>query len=106
MAAKKQNPEDYWRKVVNSLRGPFPEVGAGPPVDEVVSVHEVVSEKPQVDPALTGNLSRITMDIYFFLDPKTNKYFTMQNQTMVDFGEVTLGEAAEMVRKRKRKTKD
>jgi len=99
MAAKK-DPEDFWRKAINSLTGPFPEVGLGPPVDEVVS------DKPQVDPNLSGNLSRITMDIYFFLNPETNKYFTMQNQTMTDFGEVTLAEAAEMVRKRKRKTKD
>ena len=95
------NPEDFWRTIVNSLSTvPFPEVGSEPPLEETIS------DSPQVDPALIGNFSRVSMDIYFFLDPNTHKYFTFQNQYMIDYGKVTLGEAAEMVRKRKRKTKD
>lgn len=105
MARKAANPEDFWRNVINKIEGPFPEVGIGPPIPEVIKVEE--EPKPDVPPALdltqTGNFSRVTMELYFFLDGNTQKYFTMQNQNITDFGEMTLGKAVQIVRRRKKK---
>lgn len=99
MVTRKKNPEDYWKNTINSMIGPFPEMGIEPPDLESINDGRAHLET-------LGNFSKVTLDVYFFLNSKENKYFTMQTQVMTDFGEISLGKAVEMVRKKKRKTKD
>lgn len=99
---------DYWAKIINGMTGPFPEVGADPPILESTTIEatEVTKEvktSSEINPEAVGNLSRVTMDLYFFMDSETSKYFLMQNQIMRDLGEMTLEEAAEIVKKHKRR---
>lgn len=98
--ATKKNDGDFWKNVINSITAPFPEVGSAPPVEETIKDAKAFNG---IDPNSVGNFSRITLDIYFFMDTKSNKYFMMQSQKMVDLGEMTLGEAAEIVKRRQRR---
>lgn len=96
--------EVFWRNQLKNLRGPLPEVGLEPPKDETI-------KEPQkeliggIDSESIGTLSKISMDIYFFLDNETNKYYMMQGQSMVDFGERTLKQAIEIAKRKQRRNK-
>lgn len=98
---------DYWENIINSLTGPFPEVGDDPPTEESMSLTPVIPKVTKkfngIDPDAVGKLAKITMNIYFFFDNETNKQFLMQDQRMSDLGEMTLAEAAEIVQKNKRR---
>ena len=98
---------DYWKNIINSLTGPFPEVGDDPPTEESTSLTPVIPKVTKtfngIDPDAMGKLSKITMNIYFFFDNESNKQFLMQDQRMLDLGEMTLSEAAEIVKRSKRR---
>lgn len=85
-----------WEKIINSLTGPFPETGANAPERE-----SILQEGLDLD--IRGSFFKVAMDIYFFLDLSTGKYYTMQNQDMRDFGEISLRQAIDLAKKRKRK---
>jgi hypothetical protein len=98
--------ELFWRKTLDTLRaGPLPEVGLEP------SQEETKAEIPKkeliggFDPDSIGNFSKITMDVYFFMDQETHKYFMMQGQFMNDYGEMSLKKAMEMVKRRQKRNK-
>lgn len=93
-------PEDFWRSHINQLRGPFPEAGVEPPLEESIGEVKTING---LDPATLGNFTCVTMDIYFFMDAKTNKYFLMQNQKMIDLGEMSLERAAALVKRRQKR---
>src|SRR5258706_8211482 len=97
--------ELFWRKELNALRGPFPEVGLEPPKEETTIEEPEKESIGGIDPDTTGNFSKITMDIYFFMDHETHKYFMMQGQSLTDFGEKTLREAVEIVKKKQKRNK-
>lgn len=88
---------DFWKQIINSLTGPFPEVGQEAPETELIKDSDGIN----ID--VKGNFFRVSMDIYFFLDLESGKYYTMQNQTMHDFGEMDLGAAIELAKKKKKK---
>lgn len=98
--------EEFWRAAINKLRGPLPEVGKEPPAIE--KVEEAVVQKDLInglDPETLGNFSKITMDVYFFMDQGTHKYFMMQAQTMTDYGEIELRKAVDMVKRKQKRNK-
>lgn len=100
------NGEEFWRDTINSLRGPFPEIGADPPIEEIAKIEEPEKELINgIDQNSSGNLSKITMDVYFFMDDDTHKYYMMQSQTMTDYGELTLKKAIEMVKRKQKRNK-
>lgn len=104
MSDMSQEQESFWRKTLEGLRGPFPEIGDDPPAIEL----EEEEEKPTIggiDPDALGNFSRLTMDVWFFMNTETNKYYMMQSQGMTDYGEKVLREAVEMVKRRQRRNK-
>jgi hypothetical protein len=98
MATKPEG--DFWKDAINKLTGPFPEAGTEPPDYEFI---KEVKTYDGMDPSSVGNFSRISLDIYFFFDQVNHKYFMMQNQKMFDLGEMTLEEAAEIVKKRQKR---
>lgn len=108
MTDMSKEQEAFWRGALSKLRGPFPEIGLPPPVEETTKEAEPEQEKNLIngiDPDAVGNFSKITMDVYFFMDFETHKYFMMQGQTMADYGEMTLRKAVEKVKRRQRRDK-
>jgi len=107
MAEMSKEDEIFWRRTLESLRGPMPEVGEDPPKEETGI--EVAAEPPELigglSPEALGNLSKVTIDIFFFMDQESHKYFMMQSQNMVDYGEVPLRKAVEMAKRKQRRNK-
>lgn len=92
---------EFWRKVVNDLTGPFPEIGLEPSASETIDDDQADGDMEAVDPKTQiGNLSRVSVDIYFFLNHETGKYYMMQGQNMWDYGDMTLDKALQMVRRK------
>lgn len=86
-----------WRKVVNTLPGPFPEVGLDAP-DE-----EMIKEKTN-NSNVKGTLTKITLDIYLFDSPDLDNAYMMQNEKMTLFEDILLKDAIELYNKAKKKT--
>lgn len=98
--------EEFWRTQLSALRGPLPEVGTDPPMEEIqVEPEDDFKATNGIDPQSIGNFSKVTMDIYFFMDTESNRYFMMQSQSMTDFGEMSLQKAAEMVKRKQKRNK-
>lgn len=87
MPAKRVPPpsgEDFWRQAINSLSGPFPEVGNTPPEMEV----ETETKDRQ------GRFLKMSFDVFLFTDDKDNKCYMIYNQQrMWDYGQMALSEA-------------
>lgn len=83
----------------------MPEVGVEPPKEEIIEPPEEKELIGGIDPEATGNFSKITMDVYFFMDHETRKYFMMQDQRMVDFGDIPLRKAVEIVKRKQKRNK-
>ncbi len=99
-----KSSEQFWRAQLEALRGPIPEIGEEPPADEVVvSKKEDFKDTNGIDPESIGNFSKVTMDVYFFMNTEDNRYFMMQTQSMTDFGEMSLQQAVEAVKKRRKR---
>jgi len=97
------NSEEFWRNAINGLRGPLPEVGADPPTIEEVTEEEDKELIGGYDPDSLGNFSKITVDIFFFMNPMEHKYYMMQAQNMTDYGEIKLSKAAEIAKRKQRR---
>lgn len=96
--------EDFWRQQINALNVPLPEIGSDPPASETEQGEKKVLIGG-IDPDSAGNFSKITIDVYFFLNPATNKYFMMQTQNMMDYGEISFKKATEIVKRKQRRNK-
>lgn len=81
-----------WRKVINDLNGPFPEVGSDIPELEVI-------RKSKVGPDDPGDFSKLSMVVYFFVDKETGKTYSTQKHWLVEYGEVPLREAIQVIKK-------
>jgi hypothetical protein len=95
---------DFWASIINNLTGPFPEIGSEPPLIETSLATPVKETNSKtIDPEAIGNLSKVTVEMYLFFTTENKRQFLMQNQTMRDLGEMTLEEAAEIVKNAKKK---
>lgn len=88
--------DDFWKKVINGLDIPFPDIGVEAP-------KKPEEEEEDVEGSATGHLSRVTLDVYFFLNNETNRNYLMQSQTMHDYGEMTFKQAAAIIKKKHKK---
>lgn len=97
--------EIFWRKTLDTLKGPFPEVGLAPPVEEIEKVEPPKELINGIDPESLGSFSKVTVDLYMFLEQDTRKCYMMQSQIMTDYGEVQLKKAIEIVKRKQRRNK-
>lgn len=81
-----------WRDLINDLDGPFPEEGTGPPDIEMFP-------KKKFNPEDLGQFSKLTTEIYFFIDKETKKTYTKEKHWIVEYGEVPLKEAIAAIKK-------
>lgn len=89
-------PEINWKEEVNKLTGPFPEVGMGAPQMELLEV-----KKSKLKLEGKGQFSKLSTEIFFFVDKQTGKTYTMQKHWLTEYGEVSLREALIAVKKDK-----
>jgi hypothetical protein len=80
-----------WENIINGLTGPFPEVGSNPPDIEMF--------KKKFNPDDLGQFSKLTTEIYFFVDKDTKKTYTKEKHWIVEYGEVSLKDAQEAIKK-------
>jgi hypothetical protein len=81
-----------WRKEINKMRGPFPEVGIDAPEAETIK-----SNLPALDQE--GDFSKMTTEVYFFVDNDSGKVYTMEKHWMTEFGEVPLKVALQYIKR-------
>lgn len=82
-----------WEKEINRIRGPWPEVGYDPPEMEFIR-----NKIPALDQ--TGDFSKITTEVYFFIDNDTGKTYTMEKHWLTEFGEVPLRDALQHIKRK------
>lgn len=81
-----------WRKVVNNINGPFPEIGSDIPELEII-------RKDKIGLQDKGEFSKLSMVVYFFSDKETGKTYSTQRHWLVEFGEVPLKQAIEAIKR-------
>ena len=72
-----------WRNIINDIDIDLPSDGLDANILEAI---------PTNVPALEdmGDFSKLTTEVYFFVDKKTKKTYTMQKHWMTEYGEVPL----------------
>lgn len=75
-----------WAKEIQSLNGPFPEVGIEPP-----DIEKISKSRPELEDS--GEFSKLVTEIYFFIDKETGKTYTMQKHWLAEYGTVSLRDA-------------
>lgn len=98
MSRKKKKLDIDWRSIINGLPGPFPEVGDDPPDMEMIPEEEPPN-KFNLKMDTVGEYSKLIVEIHFFNVPETGKKYTMQNHLMEDYGELTLKEVLQSIKK-------
>lgn len=96
--------DDFWKDVINGLQIPAPDMSTlENPSETIEAVDEESKETAKYDLKSVGQFSRVSMDVYFFTDNETKKFFMMQHQSMEDMGEMTLKKATEIVKRRNKR---
>ncbi len=88
-----------WENIINNLSVPAPEVGASPPTIESI--------KKGVDLETEGEFSKLTIQIWFFVDKETGKTYTTQKHNIIEYGDdIELGDAIAEIKRQQKLTRD
>lgn len=83
-----------WEGIINGMDFELPENGSNPPTLEMSKrkIPELVDK---------GEFSKLTTEVYFFINKEDNKTYTMQKHWLSEYGEVALRDALLVIKKPK-----
>ena len=89
---KNNNEDEYdWEKIINDLDLPDLDEN-GTPAPSMESIEQGMDD--------VGNFSRLTMEVFFFVDKNNDRTYTKSIHYMVDYGEVPLNLAIKEIKNR------
>ncbi len=72
-----------WRNIINDIDIDLPSDGI-----DASTLESIPKNVPELEDV--GDFSKLTTEVYFFVDKKTKKTYTMQKHWMTEYGEVPL----------------